>query len=693
LTTREPYETDSESVTIDAVQEGGPVDPPARPATFADIVARTEPLGPVIPAVLRSKDQRRELYAWAGRTSRYLTVKHTVRSPLYGWRIAKWAPRGAGMLLRDAWRWAYDLEQWGQRQAAATAGDVDGYMRLMSKADRHRRGRVPMFFTCLILLGVAGLLVWLLAPWWVQGMLLVAALVTFAAVGKPDGKQIVERTTVGPQFTRLTAEQVRAALCSMGVSGLKDPATLSFPPPGVHRNGPGWLARVNLPMGVVAEKVVEERGKLSSGLRLPVDQVWPSQGPDHAGQLDLWVGYFPASKMGRARWPLATPAARTSVFDPIPFGVDPQQRPVSTTLFQRNYLVGGQPGSGKTFAGRALVLGGLLDPTVEVWLGAFKPSEDFHDVAEFCTRYVCGVDPVTMLEAERMVADGLAEVRRRQTLLGRLKRDGKIAEGRTDPELAAKGIGLHPLLIVFDEVHELFLESPKAAEDMIRLVKQGRSAGVIAVLITQVADKDSVPPNLTRCVSSRWCLSVSDQVANDQIMGTGAYKRGQSGTAYRPRVDAGWGATSGMADEYDGPVRAYYPDAKELTTVLDRIRTLRRGGMFSTDPGHAAARDVLADVLKVFAYAGRPGLHWQTLAALLSEQAPEAYAGITAEAVSARVRGEGVPSEDIKVDGTVLKGCKRREVEATIQRRAIGGSGSGPTSPQNGRSRSDGVVR
>jgi S-DNA-T family DNA segregation ATPase FtsK/SpoIIIE len=146
-----------------------------------------------------------------------------------------------------------------------------------------------------------------------------------------------------------------------------------------------------------------------------------------------------------------------------------------------------------------------------------------------------------------MIADGLAEVRRRQTILGRLKREGKIAEGRTDPNLARQGLGLHPLILVFDEVHELFMESEQGVKDMVRLIKQGRSAFVSVVLITQVADKDSVPPAITRCVSSRWCLSVLDQIANDQIMGTGAYKRGQTGTMFRPEVDAGWGFTVGMS--------------------------------------------------------------------------------------------------------------------------------------------------
>jgi S-DNA-T family DNA segregation ATPase FtsK/SpoIIIE len=54
------------------------------------------------------------------------------------------------------------------------------------------------------------------------------------------------------------------------MSGIKEPAQLSFPTP-IHRDGPGWLARVDLPTGVEAVKVIEKRGALSSALRLPVD--------------------------------------------------------------------------------------------------------------------------------------------------------------------------------------------------------------------------------------------------------------------------------------------------------------------------------------------------------------------------------------------------------------------------------------
>jgi DNA segregation ATPase FtsK/SpoIIIE, S-DNA-T family len=282
-----------------------------------------------------------------------------------------------------------------------------------------------------------------------------------------------------------------------------------------------------------------------------------------------------------------------------------------------------------------------------------------------------------MTEAERMVADGLREVQRRQTLLGKLKREGKIIEGRTSPELARAGLGLHPLILVFDEVHELFLWSKQAVEDMIRLIKQGRSAGVIVILITQVAGKDSVPTEVTRCVSSRWCMSVADQVANDQIMGTGAYKRGLSGTPYRPEVDAGWGVTDGMAGVYRGAARAYYPDGKELAVLLERIAALRSNGGPVTVVDDQQRRNIIADVLAVL-NTGEAGAHWEVIAERLADL-DAAYYGVTAEVVSARIRAEGVESVDVKMRGqrTARKGARRADLQSALHRMQTAQAGRG----------------
>jgi S-DNA-T family DNA segregation ATPase FtsK/SpoIIIE len=80
---------------------------------------------------------------------------------------------------------------------------------------------------------------------------------------------------------------------------------------------------------------------------------------------------------------------------------------------------------------------------------------------------------------------------------------------------------------------------------------------------------------------------------------------------------------------------------------------------------------VLDDVITVFATFGRRGLHWQKLAALLAEAHPDVYGDLTPEAISATLRGKGVPSEDVKVDNVNRKGCKLAAVQAAVARREL----------------------
>jgi S-DNA-T family DNA segregation ATPase FtsK/SpoIIIE len=675
--TVEYFDDDAERVQVYPDALGGPVDGPDEHRTiYADVVEREHELRPIVPAWVRNRAQRREVARTGVSLAAYHVAYHATRAPKYAVKVAVWAPVGLVRGVWKLWAWSFDLEGFGIRQDAASRNAVADYVTLSRQRDRRVGGR--LWFT-LPLLIVAAVAVWLLiakAPHWARWVALAAVVPAVAVYGRPADRPITDRVTIGAPFTKLTAEMVRAALCALGLSKLKEPGDVKFEQPGVHRADGGWLAPVLLPAGMEAIKVIEARGGLSSALRLPLDQVWPEQGPEHTGQLHLWVSPRPVSKMPAPRWSLLNASAWSSFFEPVPVGYDERGRPVTHTLFQRNTLIGGQPGSGKSFDGRAVVLAGLLDPTVELWIAAFKASEDHYDLKPFASRYLCGVDEATLDAAADLVESVLAEIQRRQATLGKLKRAGQIDEGRTSPELARAGLGLHGLVVFFDEVHELFLHSKQAGESMARALKQGRSAGVHIVLVTQVAGRDSVPPEITRVISSRWCLSVLDQVANDQVMGTGAYKRGQTGTQFRPGIDAGWGVTSGIQDGYNGAARGYYPTGRDLVELLARIAAVRAGSVFGpVDDDRTPRRDILVDALRVYAHAGRRALHWATLAQLLADEHPESYADLTPEVLSAMLRDAGVPSEDVKTDGVNRKGAKRAAIEAAIAARGGGRPG------------------
>lgn len=670
---------DAERELVEPGHWGGSADAPPEPRTlYATVIDRgREPRPPIVPAWARSGRERREFARVLAAEVWYHGWLHALRSPLYACKIAFYAPQGAGRLVLRQLRWWWLIEQHGLRQEAANRNDPETWLKLHRTALSVRRWRGIVLAAELVGLVTGAALLRFEAPLWAQLLAVAVVAPVLARLGRPAGQPITVRTYTGPRFTRLHAEQVRAAIVSMGA--VKDPAEITFPHPGVHRDGPGWLARFNLPAGVEAVKVLEARGKLSSALRLPVDQVWPEAGPDHSGQVDLWVGQLPASKMGQPRWSLLGQGARTSVFASYEFGTDPRQRPVKTPLFARNFLIGGVPGSGKSYGARALAMVALLDPTCELKIAEFKGVGDFGDMAELCSTYVCGIDDQALDAGGDLIAWGLAEAERRAARVLRFKKAGLAPEGKVTPELAARpGSGLHPVVIIIDEAHELFAHSKTIAVDAERLIKRGRALGLIIVLATQVPDSKSVPPNITRCVTVRWCMAVLGQVENDMILGTGAYKRGLTATSYRPgneqsSGDAGWGVMIGLARP--GPVRSHFPSQADTAALIARATALRGGQVVTSEAG-PVGRDFLADLGTV--YAGEAFVSWQQLAAGLAEQLPEHYASITSDAVSARAASLGVQStdgRDRRQGGRVLKGAKRSAVAAAIEARQISSGG------------------
>src|SRR6266567_8734108 len=196
----------------------------------------------------------------------------------------------------------------------------------------------------------------------------------------PADKKITDRVSQGKAYRKLTAELVRRALLSVQLSGInsavaKDPNAITFPVE-IHRDGPGHLAVVDLPYGVEAADVIARRGRLASGLRLPLDQVWPEPAPGHTGRLALWVGHEPASQMRQPPWPLIREGT-VDVFKPFPFATDPRMNVIDAELIFRNWLDGGQPGSGKSFALRLKVLAAALDYRAELRGYELKGVGDF----------------------------------------------------------------------------------------------------------------------------------------------------------------------------------------------------------------------------------------------------------------------------------------------------------------------------
>lgn len=648
---------------------------PEKPTIHATVTKlATSERRPILPGWMRSRIAFRTFARQTVDLAGYTMALHTWLLPVYLAKTAVYAPWGVLLFAGRQLRWMWHPELTQLVQTAATRNDLDQGPRIARQVSEARKARAWMLLGELVAVAVATVLLVLLAPAWAAWLVAVAAALVFARIGRPDGKPIIQHVTVGKKLTRLTQEMVRDALISLRLTGLKARGDVSFPPPGVHRDGPGWLARFELPPGLVASDVMDKRERLAGALRLATDQVWLEVGPEHSAQVDLWVGYQRASKMGAPEWALARPDARTSIFDPHPFATDARQRPIDIILSERNILLGGQPGSGKSFGARTLATIAGLDPTCELKIAEFKGVGDFLDMEPLCTDYACGVDEEAFDIGEALVDWLLAECERRGTRIKKLRMAGELPNGAITPDIAArKGSGLHPLVVLIDEFHELLLARKGVADKIERILRRGRALGIILVLATQIPDANSIPTGITKMVSVRICFSVGDWQANDQILGTGSYKRGHSAIMFRPGYDSGWAVTQGL-ERPGQTVKTYFPMPEVRAAIVERMRVLRGGTVVGRREERVKARNMLHDVRQCMRD-GEAGLSWETLAERLAVLVPEVYEGITGAMVRESLARYDIVTQPVKerVDGEwkSLKGLRRTALDEAQAKQAI----------------------
>jgi len=638
-----------------------------------------------VPTWARSLADARAAARWAARYAAYVVAYHLTRAPKYATRMTAWAALGLLRTPGGLMRWATAEEgNWALRQAAANRGDAETWLRLDRQRQRQASWRWPLLIAVSLALLVAALvLVYGPVPAWWRWAAMAAVVAALARRGRPADRAITDRVTEGKRYRKLTAEAVRRALTSVGLAGInqavaKDPGAITFPQE-IGRDGPGYRAVVDLPYGVDAAEVVARRPRIASGLRLPVDQVWPQPGGGHAGRLELWVGDEPASKMRQPAWPLLRDG-RVDVFRPFPFATTPRLTAVKAGIIARNWLFGGVPGSGKTFAMRVLVLAAALDARVELRGYELKGTGDYDMVEPLCAEYGSGADDDTALRALGMLEWLYAECQRRGPVVKAMAKAGKAPENKVTPELAsAKGLGLHPVLAFIDEAQELFGHPVKAIREeagelAVKTVKLGRALGITLVLGTQRPDKDSLPTAVTANTNTRFCLAVMDQTANDMILGTSAYKNGYRATQFQPGEDAGWGWAVGLGRP--APIRSFYVDSPAAQRVAARALKLRQAaGTLPAVPQPRQASpgfDLLADLVAVWP-AGEDKAWNETLVERLADLRPDAYAGWKAEQLTSALKPHSIEVGQVgrRADGKTVnrRGPARADIDTAIAER------------------------
>jgi S-DNA-T family DNA segregation ATPase FtsK/SpoIIIE len=611
-------------------------------------------------------------------------------------RLSWFFLRGHGRWIAKGWTWATHGDLRADARAARLVGDQQARRTAQEtiRADAHARwakiGRVlhRTLAGGLLLAFLAGVLAlidsqvpradmwpWLADLYTVLGMLAAVGLGVLKAAplgwlvaaiwegrDKTPGATWLIRPSRDDTDSWIDERMISQALAHLGISPLdrffKNGGELIYTLPA-RVDGEGTFAQVRLPMGVTAEMVAAKRQTLAANLGRAALETWPTQG-EEAGILDLWIADKGRLGRGAGQWPLLHEGT-VDVFQGVPIGKTQRGQIIYGLFFERNWLVGGRPGQGKTSLVRVLVLGAALDPTAELWVFVIAQNTDFAPLAPRLSRYEVGMGPKVAAAAVQALADLFTEMERRGKLLATLP-GSPPAASRT---LANKpALGLHPLICVISECHELFGHpqyGAQAAKLAISVIKQGRKFGITLILDTQSPTAASIPTDVTRNISCGVAFSVGDHEANDGLLGSGRYRAGIRATELRMHTDRGTCVAVGVSDATFELLNTFYvpyADGVDMVTpvvtrAMAAIDELRRTGKPTTDQDdhdEAEETDHLANIDEVLR--GERRVRTQVVLTRLAELHPAIYEGWTFQdltAALAKYHIEPVKSGGVKV--------------------------------------------
>jgi DNA segregation ATPase FtsK/SpoIIIE, S-DNA-T family len=222
--------------------------------------------------------------------------------------------------------------------------------------------------------------------------------------------------------------------------------------------------------------------------------------------------------------PAAVPVFPFSIFDPIHLGVDEYGELVHVNLAERNMLIGGEPGGGKSSALNLIVAHGALSCDCrlvlvdgnQVQLGPWRHSADMF------------IGPSLKDAIEAFTEFQQIMNRRYENLLATKRR--KIT--RTDGE--------EVYLVVIDEYayYSATIGAKKDREDFAALARdliaRGRAAGVILILATQRPSHQIIDPSMRDLFSYRLAFRCTTDSSSDVVLGQGWAGAGYSAATIDP---------------------------------------------------------------------------------------------------------------------------------------------------------------
>ncbi|QUX27895.1 hypothetical protein KGD83_21830 [Nocardiopsis akebiae] len=634
---------ESEVVDAEIVTDNEDQEEPKEPAPSTEVALRPKSRAVAMPASVRTAAHKAGEVAKRPDKLALAVLKHEL---VYG---SVGTARGAG----HVWRWM-------------TAAELDTQLAVKPELVlTTRKKRRNVVLTGAGTTAVAGTAAWfLLTP----AVPIIALLMVLAVAGGLERR----RAALGDAETGHAAlggspsgKEVKRVFVAAKLAKQVDQIRVVGP---VTRTDGAWEATLELPPGTTYKNATKKRGELAGAIGVDEVQVALDPVKGHNGRVRLWVADEDPMQGSRVENPLATRAPEKVNFwtDKLFAGRDARGRAVEFKMVERSYMIGGEPGGGKSVASNNVLAWFFLDPRTQVYLADGKFGFDLM-VWEPMAKFV-----LTDKRPEAMIAmlrEVIAEMDRRYKILRKIGAP-KVTEA------IAKKYDLHPIVVHIDEVQFWSASGDTKADKefmtaLADIVGRGRAAGIITGVITQRPAAEVVPTRLRDILSIRWALRCTTPAASDTILGTGWAGRGYSAALFEPdQRGAGYVLAEGSS-----PVqtRAAFidPDRGELQAIADRAWALRK------EAGTLPKSDERTDVRLLNAVLGAMGeadkVHSDMLVARLAKT--DEFADLTQETLAKMLRPLGVVSKGVwaaKIEDpatkTTRQGYEKEAVLAALER-------------------------
>jgi DNA segregation ATPase FtsK/SpoIIIE, S-DNA-T family len=254
-----------------------------------------------------------------------------------------------------------------------------------------------------------------------------------------------------------------------------------------------------------------------------------------------------------------------SIYDPVPFGIDEDGRPVAVTLMYRNLLAGGEPGSGKSSLLNTIIAHVSLCCDARLWLFDGKIVE------------LGPWRPVADVFVGNDIHDALHRLRQlQQEMDGRYTRLDRSGRRKIVP-----ADGLDVIVCVIDELAYFSVtigtkEQQEEFKTLVRdLVARGRAAGIIMICATQRPSADIIPTSLRDLFGYRVAFRCTTDSSSDIILSVGWAAEGFSAKDIPP--DDNYRGVGLLLAEGGIPRRfkAGYLDDDQIGAVIAYAKDLR----------------------------------------------------------------------------------------------------------------------